>query len=109
MDQVTTLSLTSRAFFNDVLGEYEEYITQLFGYDKVLPMNSTGAKAAICCEMGLPANITRGLGVISRAVGLVGHILEESRDPMALEIWHRVDDEASQHSRGQLRKKGGTK
>ncbi len=78
-------------------------------FDKVLPMNSTGAKAAICCEMGLPANITRGLGVISRAVGLVGHILEESRDPMALEIWHRVDDEASQHSRGQLRKKGGTK
>ena len=35
MDQVSTLSLTSRAFFNDVLGEYEEYITNLFGYDKV--------------------------------------------------------------------------
>jgi ornithine--oxo-acid transaminase len=32
--------LTSRAFYNDVLGEYERHITQLFGYDKVLPMNS---------------------------------------------------------------------
>ena len=49
MDQVSTLSLTSRAFFNDVLGEYEEYITQLFGYDKVLPMNTgvEGGESAI--------------------------------------------------------------
>ena len=40
IDQAKTLSLTSRAFYNDVLGEYEEYITRLFGYDKVLPMNT---------------------------------------------------------------------
>jgi ornithine--oxo-acid transaminase len=40
LDQVPQLSLTSRAFFNDVLGEFEEYITTLFGYDKVLPMNT---------------------------------------------------------------------
>jgi len=40
IDQVQTLSLTSRAFYNDVLGQYEEYITKLFGYDKVLPMNT---------------------------------------------------------------------
>ncbi|CAD5216282.1 unnamed protein product [Bursaphelenchus okinawaensis] len=38
--QSEVLTLTSRAFYNDVLGEYEEYITKLFGYDKVLPMNS---------------------------------------------------------------------
>jgi ornithine--oxo-acid transaminase len=42
--QATTLALTSRAFYNNTLGEYEEYITKLFGYDKVLPMN-TGAEA----------------------------------------------------------------
>src|SRR5260221_10321774 len=42
-EQAKKLSLTSRAFYNDVLGEYEEYITRLFGYDKVLPMN-TGAE-----------------------------------------------------------------
>ncbi|KAF5401594.1 Ornithine--oxo-acid transaminase [Paragonimus heterotremus] len=39
-DQANILTLTSRAFYNDVLGEYEEYITKLFGYDKVLPMNT---------------------------------------------------------------------
>ena len=54
MDQVPRLSLTSRAFYNDVLGEYEEYITKLFGYDKVLPMNTgveggeTAVKLARC-------------------------------------------------------------
>ena len=38
--QAEILTLTSRAFYNNVLGEYEEYITSLFGYDKVLPMNT---------------------------------------------------------------------
>ena len=38
--QAERLTLTSRAFYSDVLGEYEEYITNLFGYDKVLPMNT---------------------------------------------------------------------
>ena len=41
--QAARLTLTSRAFFNSVLGEYEEYVTKYFGYDKVLPMN-TGAE-----------------------------------------------------------------
>jgi ornithine--oxo-acid transaminase len=44
MEQAQTLTLTSRAFYNDKLGVYEEYITQYFGFDKVLPMN-TGAEA----------------------------------------------------------------
>jgi ornithine--oxo-acid transaminase len=43
-DQSQTLTLTSRAFYNDVLGEYETYVTKTFGFDKVLPMN-TGAEA----------------------------------------------------------------
>jgi ornithine--oxo-acid transaminase len=43
-DQAQILTLTSRAFYNSVLGEYEEYITKYFKYDKVLPMNS-GAEA----------------------------------------------------------------
>ena len=44
IEQIPIISLTSRAFYNDVLGEFEEYITKLFGYDKVLPMN-TGVEA----------------------------------------------------------------
>ncbi|MFO7719315.1 MAG: ornithine--oxo-acid transaminase [Gillisia sp.] len=43
-EQASTLSLTSRAFYNDVLGPYEKYITEYFKFDKVLPMN-TGAEA----------------------------------------------------------------
>ncbi|MFC2088206.1 ornithine--oxo-acid transaminase [Calditrichota bacterium] len=39
-DQAQKLTLTSRAFYNSVLGEYEKYITEFFGYDKVLPMNT---------------------------------------------------------------------
>ncbi len=44
IEQAQTLTLTSRAFYNDKLGIYEEYITNYFGFDKVLPMN-TGAEA----------------------------------------------------------------
>lgn len=43
VSQANKLALTSRAFYNSVLGEYEEYVTKYFGYDKVLPMN-TGAE-----------------------------------------------------------------
>ncbi len=39
-EQSETLTLTSRAFHNDILGQYEKYVTGLFGYDKVLPMNT---------------------------------------------------------------------
>jgi ornithine--oxo-acid transaminase len=44
VDQAGTLALTSRAFYNNVLGDWEEYMTKLFGYDRMLPMNS-GAEA----------------------------------------------------------------
>ena len=40
VEQAQSLTLTSRAFYNDVLGTYEKFITELFGYDKVLPMNT---------------------------------------------------------------------
>lgn len=48
-DQSRVLTLTSRAFYNNILGEYEKYITQLFGYDRVLPMNTgvEGGETAI--------------------------------------------------------------
>ena len=38
--QAQTLALTSRAFHNNVLGEYEEFMTKLFGFDRILPMNT---------------------------------------------------------------------
>lgn len=66
---------------------------------KVFPVNATGAIGALCCEMGFDWKICRGLGVMARAVGLVGHILEESRNPMSAEIWHMVDEQATAHFR----------
>ncbi|XP_055693006.1 ornithine aminotransferase, mitochondrial [Lutzomyia longipalpis] len=51
VEQVQVLSLTSRAFYSDVLGEYEEYITRLFGYDKVLPMNTGVEGGETACKL----------------------------------------------------------
>ena len=72
-------------------------------YGKPLPINATGAIGALCCELGLTWKVANGLGVMARAVGLVGHVLEEEQQPMAMELWHRIEDEATAHTRGKLR------
>lgn len=65
---------------------------------KMLAINATGALGAICCEMGFPWFITRGFGVMARAIGLVGHILEERENPIAFELWQRTDEEILRNS-----------
>lgn len=60
---------------------------------KSMPVNATGALGALCCELGLDWRLCRGLAVIGRAVGLVGHIAEELRTPIARQIWMRTEDE----------------
>lgn len=64
-----------------------------------LPVNVTGAMAAVASEMGISWKICRGLAVAARSVGLVGHILEEMRQPMAETLYLRVEHEASAHLR----------
>ncbi len=61
-DQAQKLTLTSRAFYNSSLGSYEKYITEYFGYDKVLPMN-TGAEAD---ETAL--KLARRWGVVKKGI-----------------------------------------
>src|SRR5216684_6627895 len=80
-------------------GHYGKYcrLMEEIAKEKKLTLNATGTIGALACELGLDWKIVRGLGVMARAVGLVGHILEETRDPMATEIWERVDEEASAH------------
>lgn len=64
-------------------------------FGRELPVNATGAIAALASELGIPWRVTRGLAVMARAIGLVAHIQEEIEDPTASEIWSRVEDEAS--------------
>ena len=66
-----------------------------------LPANATGILGALCCEMGFEWWICRGLGVMARAVGIVGHLLEESRQPMARQLWLETEERATRHMRGE--------
>jgi citrate synthase len=80
-------------------GHYGKYcrLMEEIAATRGITLNATGAIGALACELGLDWRIVKGLGVMARAVGLVGHLLEETRDPMATEIWERVDEEASAH------------
>lgn len=88
--QANTLALTSRAFYNDSLGEFEEYITKYFGYDKVLPMN-TGAEAdetaiKLCRKWayekkGVPENMAKIIVCEGNFHGRTITIISMSTDP----------------------------
>jgi citrate synthase len=64
---------------------------------KNLTLNATGAIGALACELGLDWRAVRGIGVMARAVGLVGHLLEEARQPIAEAVWHEIEEQASRH------------
>lgn len=64
-------------------------------YGRRLPVNVTGAIGALLCELGFDPCVARGFSVMSRVIGLVGHIFEEIQNPIAREIWRRVDAEAN--------------
>jgi len=82
-------------------GFYGKYcnLMEAIAKEKNITLNATGAIGALACELGLDWKIVKGLGVMARAIGLVGHILEETRQPMATEIWDRVEEEATRHLR----------
>ena len=66
---------------------------------KKLPLNATAAIGAIASELEIPWRSVRGLAVMARAIGLVAHLQEEHDDPMASEIWNRVEEEATRDAR----------
>lgn len=91
-DQAGVLALTSRAFYNDVLGQFEKYVTEYFGFQKVLPMN-TGAEAVetaikLCRKWGyqkkgIPANQAKIIVCDSNFHGRTTTIVSFSSDPDA--------------------------
>lgn len=60
-------------------------------YGRHITINVTGAAAAVLAEIGIPREIMRGVAVVSRAAGLVGHIREEQLDPSGRRIWDLVE------------------
>ena len=80
-------------------GFYGNYCARMeaIGRKRNLVVNATGAIGALACELGLDWRAVKGLGVMARAIGLVGHLLEESRQPMAEQIWHQVEEQATRH------------
>ena len=89
-EQASRLTLTSRAFYNDVLGAYEKYITELLGYDKVLPMNTgvEGGETAIkLCRKwaysvkGIPENQAKIIFVTGNFWGRTLAAVSASTDP----------------------------
>ncbi|TMU55977.1 ornithine--oxo-acid transaminase [Flagellimonas algicola] len=94
VDQARTLTLTSRAFYNDMLGIYEKYVTTTFGFDKLLPMN-TGAEAVetalkICRrwayqKKGIPENQAKIIVCKNNFHGRTTTIISFSNDPVARE------------------------
>jgi len=77
-------------------GKYCERMEEI-GRKKNLVVNATGAIGALACELGLDWRAVKGLGVMARAIGLVGHLLEEARQPMAEAVWHQIEAQASKH------------
>ncbi len=90
LQQAQELALTSRAFYNNCLGEFEQYITKLFGYDKVLPMN-TGAEGVetalkLCRKWGyekkgIPENKAKIIACEDNFHGRTITIISISTDP----------------------------
>lgn len=90
MNQAATLTLTSRAFHNNLLGVYEEYITKYFGYEKVLPMNTgvEGGETAIklarrwgYTQKGIPENAAEIVFVEGNFWGRTMAAISSSNDP----------------------------
>lgn len=78
-------------WFVQTMKDIAAVATERTGRD--LPVNATGAIGALACELDLPPGSERGLVLIGRAAGLVGHVLEEQRHPLAREIWMRAERE----------------
>ncbi|KAH8260923.1 hypothetical protein KR044_000638 [Drosophila immigrans] len=93
-EQSQKLALTSRAFYSDVLGEYEEFVTKFFGYDKVLPMNTGVEAGETACKLArkwgylkkeIPKNQAKIIFARNNFWGRTLSAVSASNDPISYE------------------------
>jgi citrate synthase len=99
-----TARLLALAREHDLLGPHTRLMLRVQALatspsGKALPLNAGGACGALLCDLGIDTAVLRGVAVVSRAAGVVGHLAEEARDPMGRTLWHLAERETSYEPR----------
>ncbi|MPZ63963.1 MAG: citryl-CoA lyase [Pseudonocardiaceae bacterium] len=99
-----TARLLALAREHDLLGPHTRLMLRVQALatspsGKALPLNAGGACGALLCDLGIETEVLRGVAVVSRAAGVVGHLAEEARAPMGTTLWRLAEREASYEPR----------
>jgi citrate synthase len=99
-----TARLLSLAREHDLLGPHTALMLRVQAAatspsGTALPLNAGGACGALLCDLGIDTAVLRGIAVVSRAAGVVGHLAEEARAPMGRTLWHLAEREADYRPR----------
>jgi citrate synthase len=99
-----TARLLAMAREHDVLGAHTRLMLRVQAQatspsGKPLALNAGGACGALLCDLGIDTAVLRGVAVVSRAAGVVGHLAEEARAPMGRTLWYLAEREASYEPR----------
>lgn len=94
-----TARLLTLAREHDLLGPHTRLMLRIQALatspsGNALPLNAGGACGALLCDLGIDTAVLRGVAVVSRAAGVVGHLAEEARAPIGRTLWYLAEREA---------------